>query len=454
MVGIVRTLRERSELHTIARLALPIALAQFGFMLLGLVDVAVLGRVSATALGGGSIGRSIGFAGLALGFGAAAALEPLAAQALGANEPDVAWRAFVSTLIACGILWVPCTALAIGSTWLLVPLGIDPDLVPPCRAFLFGHAPAMLLFPVFFAAKTFLQTHKRTWPALLAAVLANVVNVVACNILVRGEVRLGTLGRISLGTPALGAFGAGLATTVSSLVLAGTVLVLSWPMRPRTPVATTSHVSVAKVLRLCTPIGLQLLAEIGVFSLVAVLAGRLGKVAVSAHHIAIGLASFTFMGALGLSGATAVRVGHAVGEGRSPRRAGLIGIVLGAGFMACTSACFLLWPRPLIALFTDDVAITELGVSLLAIAAAFQLFDGIQGVAAGALRGAGDVRFAFLANVGAHWLLGFPLALVLAFHLGQGAPGLWWGLLAGLAIVAVLLLWRFLAISKRNVERV
>jgi MATE family multidrug resistance protein len=453
----VTALRERGELETIARLALPIALAQFGFTLLGLVDVAVLGHVSAAELGGGSIGRSIGFAGLALGLGAAAALEPLAAQALGAGEPHVAWRAFVSTTIACAILWLPCTAFAIGSTWLLVPLGIDPELVTPCRAFLYAHAPGLLLFPVFFAAKTFLQAHKRTWPALVATVLANVVNVVVCNVLVRGELplgRFGRFGRFAVGTRSLGAFGAGLATTVSSCVLAGAVLVVIWPMRPQTPVAMTSHVSVGKVLRLGTPIGLQLLAEIGVFSLVAVLAGRLGKVAVSAHHIAIGLASFTFMGVLGVSGATAVRVGHAVGERRSPRRAGLIGIGLGAGFMACTSACFLTWPRPLVALFTDDPAITELGVSLLAIAAAFQLFDGIQGVAAGALRGAGDVRFAFVANVGAHWLVGFPLALVLGFRLGQGAPGLWWGLLAGLALVAVLLLGRFLVISKRSVERV
>jgi MATE family multidrug resistance protein len=454
LVGIVTTPREQSELETIARLALPIALAQFGFVLLGLVDVAVLGHVSATDLGGGSIGRSIGFAGLALGFGAAAALEPLAAQALGASEPHVAWRSFVSTLIACVIVWLPCSALAIGSTWLLVPLGIEPDLVPPFRAFLFAHAPGMLLFPVFFAAKTFLQAHKRTWPALLATVLANIVNVVVCNVLVRGELRLGPFGRLTLGTPSLGAFGAGLATTVSSVVLAGTVLLFIWPMRPRTPVATTSHVSVGKVLRLGTPIGLQLLAEIGVFSLVAVLAGRLGKVAVSAHHIAIGLASFTFMGVLGISGATSVRVGHAVGERRSPRRAGLIGIALVVGFMACTSTCFLVLPRQLIALFTDDAAITELGVSLLAIAAAFQLFDGIQGVAAGALRGAGDVRFAFVANVAAHWLVGFPLALLFGFYLGKGAQGLWWGLLAGLALVAMLLLWRFLVISKRALDRV
>jgi len=442
------------ELGIIARLALPIALAQFGLTLLGLVDVAVLGRVSASELGGGSIGRSIAFAGLALGIGAAAALEPLASQAVGAGEPHVAWRAFVSTTKACALLWVPVSFVTIGATWLLVPIGVAPELVAPARAFIVAQTPVLLLIPVYLAAKTYLQAHKKTWPALASAIAANVVNLAVCNVLVRGELPLGRFGTIAFGTTPLGAFGAGLASTVASLVLAGGVLIVVFRMRPRGAATDTADVSVWKVVRLGTPIGFQLLAEIGVFSLVAVLAGRLGKVAVSAHHIAIGLASFTFMGVLGVSGATAVRVGHAVGERRSPRRPGLLGIALGAAFMACTSTLFLLTPRPLVELFTDDPAILDLGVTLLGIAAAFQLFDGVQGVASGALRGAGDVRFAFASNVVGHWLVGFPLALLLGFRLGLGAPGLWWGLLAGLAVVAVALLWRFLIVSKRSVHRV
>ncbi len=456
--GLTRTRTSRvgalDELGIIARLALPIALAQFGLTLLGLVDVAVLGHVSASELGGGSIGRSIAFAGLALGIGASAALEPLAAQAVGASEPHVAWRAFVATASACVLIAIPCSLLTIGSTWLLVPIGVAPALVSPARSFIIAQTPTMLLFPIFLAAKTFLQAHKRTWPALAAAIAANVVNLVVCNVLVRGEIPLGRLGRIAVGVPPLGAFGAGLASSVASVVLTGGVLLFVLPMKPARPAGASADVTVWKVLRLGMPIGLQLLAEIGVFSVVAVLAGRLGSVAVSAHHIAIGLASFTFMGVLGVSGATAVRVGHAVGEHRSPRSAGLIGIGLGAAFMACTGTLMLITPRPLIALFTADPEITELSVTLLGIAAAFQLFDGVQGVAAGALRGAGDVRFAFVANVAAHWCVGFPLALLFGFRLGLGAPGLWYGLLAGLASVATALLLRFLVVSKRDLHRV
>lgn len=439
------------ELGIIARLALPIAVAQIGLTLLGLVDVAVLGRVSATELGGGSIGRSIGFAGLSLGIGAAAALEPLAAQAVGAGEPHVAWRAFVATARACVVLWIPCVVAVVGAGFLLERIGVDADLARPARAFIFAQAPTLLFIPLFLAAKAFLQAHRRTGPALVAAVVANVLNLAVCNVLVRGQ-----LGPIAFGTRPLGAFGAGLGSSIASVLLFGVVMIGVWPLRPRGEGrgADQHHVPVWRVLRLGTPIGLQMLAEIGVFALVAVLAGRLGKVAVSAHQIAVGLASFAFMGVLGVSGATAVRVGHAVGEQRSPRRAGLIGIALGAAFMTCTGILFLSVPRELIALFTTDPAITDLAVTLLGIAAMFQLFDGIQGVAAGALRGAGDVRFPFLANVVAHWLIGLPLALVFGFTLGFGARGLWFGLLAGLFVIAVALLARFVVVTRGFIGRV
>jgi len=444
------------ELPIIARLALPIALAQFGMTLIGLIEVGILGRTTPTELAGASIGRSIGFTALSLGIGAASALEPLASQALGAGEPHVAWRAFRSTLIGGALVTLPCGALAYASSWALAPLGVEADLVPPARAFLAAQTPALFLASAFFAGKTFLQTHHRTRPALTAAVAANVVNFVVCGVLVLGDGALTRFGLRPRGLPAYGAFGAGLANTVSNALLAAWVLVPAWKLRPRDTkeIAETRDPSVLKVLALGAPIGLQLLAEIGVFSLAAVLAGKLGKTAVGAHQIAIGLASFTFMGVLGVSGATAVRTGNAVGEGRSPRHAGLVGIAVGAGFMVITGTVFLLVPRVLVRLFTDDAEIIELGATLLGIAAAFQLFDGVQGVAAGALRGAGDVRFPFFANVAGHWLVGFPVALLLAFRVGMGAAGLWWGLLSGLVVVSVALLARFLVITRRAIRRV
>lgn len=443
----------RAEAGRIAALAAPIALAQFGITALGLVDVAVLGHASPIELGGAAIGRSIAFVALALGLGATNALEPLAAQAIGAREPHGAWRAFVATLVACALVWAPCAALAYASTYALVALGIDPDLVPVARAFLVPQLPGMLFYSFFLAAKTYLQANKRTTPSLVAALLANVVNFVVCNVLVRGDEPLVALGLARRGLPRLGALGAGLSSTIASIVLAGWVFVAAFRLRPASP-ADEEPLPVRKVLRLGMPVGLQVLAEIGVFSFVSVIAGRLGKIPVSAHQIAIGLASFTFMGALGIGGATAVRVGHAVGEGRRPRTTGLVGIAIGALYMVGCALLFISVPRVLVGVFTEDPATAELAASLLLVAAGFQLFDGVQAVAAGALRGAGDVRFPFVVNVAAHWLVGLPLSLYLAFVVGWGARGLWWGLLAGLAVVAVALSFRFVALSRGPIARI
>lgn len=450
------------EARAIVELATPIAGAQFGLMALGLVDVAVLGRASAEELGGASIGRSLGFAATALSIGAASALEPLAAQALGARETEAAWRSLLGTLGACLLIWVPTTALAIASTAGLGALGIDPALARSARLFLLGNTPGMLAFPVFLAAKTFLQAHYRTGPALVAAVVANLVNFVACNVLVRGDAALADVGlHVHLMAP-LGALGAGIAGSISTVLLAAIALLAARRTHAQArlrageqpaPPGPGYVASVLRVLELGLPIGLQMLAEIGVFSVVGVVAGRLGTAAVAAHQVAISLASFTFMGVLGVSGATAVRVGRAVGAGLPPRRAGLMGIAVGGAFMIACGVVFLGAPRFLTGLFTKDATVLELGVSLLGVAAAFQLFDGLQGVAAGALRGAGDVRFALIANVVAHWAFGFPVALLLAFRLGHGVRGLWWGLALGLALVAVALTARFVVVTRGHVAR-
>jgi MATE family multidrug resistance protein len=208
--------------------------------------------------------------------------------------------------------------------------------------------------------------------------------------------------------------------------------------------------------RVGVPIGMQLLTEVGVFAFVTVLMGRLGATATAAHQIALGLASFTFMAVIGMGNATAVRVGRAVGAGDigGPRRAGLIGVGLGAGYMLVCAAIFLAFPRQLAALFTNDPVVQDAAVVLLRIAAVFQIADGIQGVASGALRGAADTRFASWANVACHWGVGLPIALLLAFHLGYGAPGLWWGLSAGLFAVAAVLVTRFVRISGRPIAAV
>jgi len=440
-----------AELKSLVRLALPIAIAQLGLVSMSLVDTAVIGRVSVNDLAGAGIGRSIGFAAVVVGVGVTTGLEPMAAQAIGAGDHGKAWRSYVANLKGALLLWAPSIVAAFAVTLSLPLLGVDAAVITRVRLYLLGQAPGFGLMLVFMSSKTFLQAHGVTRPALVGSVVANVVNLVVSNLLVRGDDALRAVGLGPIGLKGLGALGGGIAFSVSCVVLLAFVGGSALRYRSREP---GPPVPLRRVYHLGVPVGLQLLAEMGIFSLVALLSGALGPEVASAHQVAIGMASFTFMGALGVSGATAVRVGHAIGAGTSPRRAGILGIALGAAVMTVGAVAFTAFPRTLVSAFTSDERVIAIGVDLLRIAALFQLFDGVQAVAAGALRGAGDVRFPFVANVLGHWFVGFPVALVLGFAMHGGARGLWWGLTCGLVVVSVALAMRFASISRRIIVRV
>jgi MATE family multidrug resistance protein len=440
-----------AELGALLRLSIPMAIAQFGVMALSLVDTAAIGRVSVDDLAGAGIGRSIGFATMVVGLGVASGLEPLAAQAIGAGEHAIAWQGFVTNLRATLLLWAPLLAAAFAVTLSLPAVGLDAAVISRVRLYLFGQGPGFAAMLALVSARTFLQTHGRTTPALVGTFVANVVNVPVTNLLVRGDGALLAVGLRPRGFPALGALGGGIAFSVSMLVLLAFVAVPALEYRAK---GAAAPVPLARAYRLGLPPGLQMFAEVGVFSLVALLSGALGPVVASAHHIAIGMAAFTFMAATGVSAATSVRVAYAIGAGTSARRPGVIGIALGGAAMTFSAVVFMAVPHLLVRIFTNDERVIAIGVDLLRIAAAFQIFDGVQAVATGALRGAGDVRFPFLANVFAHWFVGFPSAMLLGFTLHYGARGLWWGLTAGLVFVSALLAGRFWILTRRAIARV
>jgi MATE family multidrug resistance protein len=255
--------------------------------------------------------------------------------------------------------------------------------------------------------------------------------------------------------PALGAMGSALVTSFCSalqlavLLWAVQGLVRDSPVRRR-----PNKADLIAAARLGLPVGLQMGAEVGVFALVGLLAGRFGDEAMAAHQLALSVASFTFCFALGVGNAGSVLVGWAVGARDTPaaRRAGLLAFVTGAGLMAVGGLLFWLWPAPIARLISSAPEVVAASVPLLAVAAVFQISDGVQAVGAGVLRGTGDTRFAFAANVAGHWLLGLPLAIGLGFGLGQGVVGLWWGLCAGLTAVAASLFARFWTRSATHIE--
>jgi MATE family multidrug resistance protein len=254
----------------------------------------------------------------------------------------------------------------------------------------------------------------------------------------------------------MGAAGAAIATSlVSALQLALLAAVIRAVPLPggRRPPRRPDARELRAAVRVGVPIGLHMGAEVGVFALVGLLAARLGAIPLAAHQLAISVASLSFMVAVGFGNAGSVRVGWAVGAGdrAGARRAGLAAFGAGGAFMTLTALVFFLFPSAIARAMSDDPAVIAAAVPLLRVAAVFQISDGIQGVGAGVLRGAGETRFTFLANLAGHWALGLPVALALGFAAGVGVTGLWWGFVLGLSAVAAALFARFLRISAREI---
>lgn len=411
---------------------------------MGLVDTAIVGRVGERALAGVALGNTLVMAIVLPAFGVFMALEPIASQALGAGNLARAHAAERAGLRLAWLLAVPVMLIAWASLALLPLLKVDPAAIPDARAYLLARLPSILPFFLYMAKKTYEQAAGRTRIALEAVIVANVVHALVAYFAVFGV----------FGHPGFGAAGAGIATSISSMLLAGWMLARSPRVNARAPRKEVAELQ-RKMLSLGLPIGLQLGAEVGIFSLVALLMGRIGGRAAAAHQIAINLASFSFMGALGIAQATSVRVGTAIGEGSTERarRAGAVGIGLGIAAMTFWATLFAIAPSLLARAFTPDQPVIEVATTLIRIAALFQLADGAQVVAAGALRGAADTRWPLALNVVVHWGFGLPVGWLLAFHLGYGAAGLWRGLTSGLVVIAIALGARFAILTRQTVTR-
>jgi MATE family multidrug resistance protein len=291
------------------------------------------------------------------------------------------------------------------------------------------------------AVRRYLQGMHVVAPIAFALVTANLVNAVANWALIFGQ----------LGLPALGVKGAAWATFVSRLYML-TVLWIAARRVDRARGTGLAEVSrrlsrerLTRLWRLGFPAASQISIEVGVFAVATALAGRLDPVSSASHQIALNIAGASFMVPLGVASAGAVRVGNRVGadDPAGAARAGWTAILLGGGFMTVMGVAFLLAPRTFIGLFQPGEEVVAMGASLLLVAAVFQLFDGLQAVATGALRGLGDTRMAMLVNLAGHWLLGLPVAYALCFPLGYGVRGLWMGLSLGLILCGVVLTWHW-----------
>lgn len=432
-----------------ARLALPIVLVQVGLMLPGFVDTLMVGRVSPRALAAVALANLYFFTVINGAQGTLMALDPLVSQAVGARDERALRDAVQRGAVLALALAVIAALMLQPAEWLFRLVRQPPEVIEEAAHVTRISAWGALPYLVFVHLRQCLQAMHRVRAIVLAIVAANVVNVALNWMLIFGH----------LGAPPLGAAGSGWATVISRWLMAALILGLSLPvMRPYLALrrAAASWAAQWQLLRIGIPIGIQQGLESAAFGTIGILMGGLGMLEMASHEIALSLAALTFMVPLGVGAAAAVRVGHAVGAGDASgvRRAAVSALVTGAGFMTLTGATFLAVPHLLARMYTDDAGVVALAASLIPIAGVFQVFDGIQAVGSGILRGIGDTRVALMLYLAGFWVVGVPVSAWLAFGAGYRATGLWWGFVAGLGAVAVLVLVRVRSRLARAIRRI
>jgi MATE family multidrug resistance protein len=430
---------------------------------MGIVDTIMVGPLGPAAIGAAGVGNSLHLGFAIFGMGLLLGLDTLISQAYGARDLSLC-RAWLRRGLQLALVSAVPLMLVLAAVWTAVPrLGFHPDTRPLLQGYLaivILSTPFLLLYA---ALRRYLQSTHRVAPVMFALVSANLINAFFNWVFIYGK----------FGVPALGVPGAAWATFAARVYMCALLGVAVWwnsdarrsgetspgaradgPATAGTrgaregygtvsalSFADRTQTSMRRLVELGFPAAATVTAEVGVFAVATALAGKLEPVATASHQIALNIAAVAFMIPLGLASAGAVRVGNAVGA-RNPRGAAAAGwtvIAMGVAFMLCSGALFIAAPRSLIGLFTRDDAVLALGASLLFIAAVFQLFDGLQGVVTGTLRGLGDTRTPMVTNLAAHWLIGLPVGYWLCFSAGWGAPGLWWGLSAGLIVAGVVL---------------
>ncbi|MBM4777823.1 MAG: MATE family efflux transporter [Archangiaceae bacterium] len=433
------------ELKSLWRLALPLALAQAGQALMGMVDTAVVGRLSSTAQAAAGLGNSLTFTIMFFGMGVMMALDPLVSQAIGAKKPVEArthyWTGVWLALATSVVLLVPLLVMPV----LLKLVGVEAEVAAGAIEYIDYRLPGVAGQLLFVGARSYLQGLGRTRAIVIAMVGANVLNLGLDVALVFGA------GPI----PAMGIAGASIATTACTWFQFALLVPALGPSLPGVRRALDVKALVGAA-RLGLPVGAHLLAEGGVFGLAGLLAARLGAASSAAHQVALTWASLTFCVAVGIGSAGSVRVGWGVGARDLPaaRRSGLVAFGSGALFMSATALMFIVMPEPLARLLSPNDGVVAVASSLFVVTAVFQVSDGVQGVGAGVLRGYADTRFTFIANVIGHWFIGLPLSWWLGVRGDLGVVGLWWGLSAGLSVVGVAVFIRFERLSRSDVRAV
>ena len=406
---------------------------------MGTVDTVMVGPLGPAAIGAIGIGSSAFYTLAIFGFGLLFGLDTLVSQAFGRGDREDCHHS-----LAQGVYMALAMTPILMGLYAFMPaffhlLKINADVTGLAGPFIRTLSLSTLPLLLYAALRRYLQGIGHVGPVMFALVSANAINWFFNWLLIQGH----------WGFPALGVVGSALSTVMARIYMAGVLAGSIWwferdlrkTVRPLW--GAPDLVRIKRLLRLGFPAAMQILMEVGAFGTAAVFAGELSAEAMAAHQIALNCAAVTFMVPLGISSAAAVAVGQAIGRGEpdAARRSGFIAIGLAVAFMSCTALAFLLIPKPILHIYTFDPQVIAVDVRLLGLAALFQLFDGTQTVATGALRGLGQTRIPMIVNFVAYWIFGLPFGYWLCFVILWGIYGVWVGLTFALILTAVVLLW-------------
>lgn len=422
-------------------LAVPVVLSELGWMAQGIVDTIMVGRLGPAAIGAVALGNAVFYTPSLFGVGLLLGLDTLVSQAYGRGDHEACHHWLAQGVYLACIVSPPLMLLLAAASFGFTHVGITPQVAAPAAGYLRILTLSTLPLLLYGAARRYLQGVGQVRVITVTFILANLLNWFGNWVLIYGK----------LGFPQMGVNGSALSTVIARIGMALSLIGFAWRYERKRghPLflhwAKPSLLRIRQLVRIGAPAAGQIILEVGAWNLATLSAGWLTPVALATHQIALNYASLTYMVPLGVSAAAAVSVGHAIGAGDQARarRAGWLALAIGTAFMLMAGIVLLLAPRPLIELYTSDPRVLAVGPSLLMVAAAFQIFDGIQTVSTGALRGLGETRIPMFANLVGYWILGLPLGFLLCFVLHWGILGLWFGLTLALVVIAATLLRRW-----------
>lgn len=439
-----------AELRTLFGLSAPIAAAQVGMMTMGVIDTMMVARIGAPELAAVAIASTWAWSSGSLAQGIIHGMDPLVSQAHGAGDHEGVALALQRGLVIASSISIPLAMLWLATADVLTLLGQDPEVAELAGAYMLARLPSALGFNLFVAARQYLSGRTLTRPAMWVMFVCNALNVLLNWLLIFGH----------WGFPALGLIGAGIATGLTNVLLP--LMLWIWILRFRLHEGAwrpwdrrsfdLSGLTRHAVLGL--PVGVQMALEANAFTVAMIFVGWMGVFELGAHQIVINMASFTFMVPLGVSIGASARAGNLIGsrDARQLRVACRTGFLMGGGVMAIAAVSFIVFREALPRLYGADPAVVALAATLLPIAGAFQIADGVQVVGAGLMRGMGRPQAGAVVNLIGFYAVGLPLAYLLAFPLGLGIAGIWWGLAAGLGGVAAMLVIWVGRTSRRPIE--